>query len=107
MKRFCAPLYYELRDICNLQDFNANNYTYTIDGNTAVVSIVFKDGLHQKVDLVKIDRKWKIAPTPEMIHWMVRKGIDNYQQRIDEITASPPPHLGHLALIFLFNFVKP
>jgi len=33
----------------------------TIDGDKAVVTLKFKDGSTDKVDLVKVDGKWKVA----------------------------------------------
>jgi len=35
--------------------------TEKIDGNTAVVTVIFADGEEENFDLVKIDGKWKVA----------------------------------------------
>jgi outer membrane lipoprotein-sorting protein len=35
--------------------------TETIDGDTAVVTLVYENGKEETVDLVKVDGKWKVA----------------------------------------------
>ena len=59
--------YYEQRNWASHEDAwkriqakQIDNCSHTIDGNTATVKIVFKDGQTRSVELVKIDGQWKI-----------------------------------------------
>jgi len=37
------------------------NMTESIDGDKATVEVTFKDGSKEKLDLVKVDGKWKVS----------------------------------------------
>jgi len=44
----------------SLLDKKVETITEKIDGDTAVVTIIFADGEEQNFDLIKVDGKWKV-----------------------------------------------
>jgi len=46
--------------VASMSDRKIDKVTEEIDGDTAVVTVLFKDGEEEKFDLKKIDGKWKV-----------------------------------------------
>ena len=80
LEKFLTPNYFDVMaefdiDMDYFSHDKVNNLTHTIDGNTAVVTVVFESGASEKIDLVKLDGKWKIAPPREFLDSLKRYNI--------------------------------
>ena len=72
LKRLVTPIYFDYfvieesgRDFSSFG--NVNSLSQAIDGNTAVVTVIFDCGEIRKIDLVRIDKRWRIAPPREIL----------------------------------------